>query len=295
MNAKSFKEAGTNFSFSDWMKNSTNLWNQISPEGVGNFESMMGKENILNNQGKEWWNSAFKSWEKAAPDFLNTNSTDFFSMDGNKHVNDFSDTIQKNWKNFLNIQQNLFKNIQDNNEKEQQDKSKTGNKILDTWNSLYNNEISKFFSVPQLGLNREYQEKTANLCDKLNRFQIKTSEYMNLLLVPVKSAAEDMQKEFMESAKKGELPKSNEDFYNKWIKKLEENYNKIYRSPEYIKIMGSTIFAMTEFISVRNDLLQNMMKSLPIPSKSDVDDLYKDLYKLKKRVQAIEKAAKIKK
>ena len=285
MNTKSFKEAGASSPFTDWMKNSTDLWGQISQKGFGSFESMMEADNKKNSQGKEWWDSAFKTWEKATPDFVNTD----------KQVNEFSNVIQKGWKSFLDIQQKMFENISDDNGKKQENKSKIDEKMFNVWGSLYNNEISKIFSVPQLGLNREYQEKIANLCDKLNRFQIKNSEFMNLLFIPVKNAARDMQKEFMELAKKGELPKNNEEFYKEWIKKLEKSYNEIYQSSEYSRVMGGTLFAMSEFVSVRDDLLQNMMKTLPIPSQTDMDDLYKDIYKLKKRIQTLEKEARAKK
>ena len=63
----------------------------------------------------------------------------------------------------------------------------------------------------------------------------------------------------------------------------------LFQSNEYIETMGKTLEAMSEFSAAKNDLLEDMLNMLPIPKQKDMDDLYKEIYLLKKRIKALEK------
>ena len=63
----------------------------------------------------------------------------------------------------------------------------------------------------------------------------------------------------------------------------------LFQSPEYVQTMGKTLDAMSEFSAVKNDLMADMLNILPISTQKDMDDLYKEIYLLKKRIKALEK------
>ena len=47
---------------------------------------------------------------------------------------------------------------------------------------------------------------------------------------------------------------------------------------------------MAEFKAKRDEIIQDFLSDLPIPSDKEMNELYKEIYRLKKRVRDLEKA-----
>jgi hypothetical protein len=77
-----------------------------------------------------------------------------------------------------------------------------------------------------------------------------------------------------------------------WVKILEGHYMSLFKSNEYTRVMADTLTAFEDFISARNRIFTDAMQSLPIPTNKDLDELYDELYHLKKRVKEMERANK---
>jgi polyhydroxyalkanoate synthesis regulator phasin len=75
-----------------------------------------------------------------------------------------------------------------------------------------------------------------------------------------------------------------------WVKILEGHFMTLFQSPEYNKSLGETMIALEDYISARNRILQDMLQSMPVPTRKEMDDLYKEIYLLKKKVRDLEKA-----
>ena len=157
------------------------------------------------------------------------------------------------------------------------------------WNEIYEKEFRQFFHIPQLGLTRFYQEKVNQTLDKFNLFQTAISEFLRLLYLPVTKSFSVIQEKLGELSEAGELPEDPQKYYQMWIKILEGHYMTLFQSTEYVETMGKTLDAMSEFSAAKNDLIQDMLNMLPIPKQKDMDDLYKEIYLLKKRIKALER------
>jgi len=75
-----------------------------------------------------------------------------------------------------------------------------------------------------------------------------------------------------------------------WIKILERHYAVLFKSPEYNLAIAKTVDAMSEFLIARKQILEDSLRFLPIPTQQETDELYKELYLLKKRVKQLEKS-----
>ena len=157
------------------------------------------------------------------------------------------------------------------------------------WKEIYEKEFRQFFNIPQLGLTRFYQEKINQTLDKFNLFQTAIGEFIRLLYLPVTKSFSVIQEKLVELSEAGELPEDSKVYYQMWIKILEGHYMTLFQSTEYIETMGKTLDAMSEFSVAKNDLLEDMLNMLPIPKQKDMDDLYKEIYVLKKRIKTLEK------
>ena len=46
---------------------------------------------------------------------------------------------------------------------------------------------------------------------------------------------------------------------------------------------------MSDFSIVKKELMEDLLGTMPVSTHKDVDDLYKEIYLLKKRIKALEK------
>ena len=101
-----------------------------------------------------------------------------------------------------------------------------------------------------------------------------------------------MQDKIGEMAENGTLPEDSKVYYNMWVKVLEGHYMTLYQTPEYVETMARTINALADFSAARNAVLEDMLSLLPVARKSDMDDMARELYELKKRLRKLEKEQK---
>jgi polyhydroxyalkanoate synthesis regulator phasin len=160
------------------------------------------------------------------------------------------------------------------------------------WTDIYKKEFQQFFQIPQLGLMRTYQEKANQAADKYNLFQSILSEFLNLLGLPFNRSMQVMQEKLGEMAEKGELTEDTKVYYNMWVKVLEGHFMTLFQTPEYVETLTRTVNALAEYSAARNAALEDMLSALPVAKKTEMDDMARELYDLKKRLRKLEKAQK---
>ena len=161
---------------------------------------------------------------------------------------------------------------------------------LRVWSEIYKNEIRQYFNVPQLGLSRLYQERVNQALDKFNIFSSALAEFLQLLSLPFEKSFRVLQEKIEDLTRTGSLPEDSRGYYQMWVKILEGHFMTLFQSPEYNKSLGETMTALEDYISARNRILQDMLQSMPVPTRKEMDDLYKEIYLLKKKVRDLEKA-----
>jgi hypothetical protein len=157
------------------------------------------------------------------------------------------------------------------------------------WLEIYQKDFGQFLNIPQLGLTRSYQEKINRAVDKFNLFQVEAAEFLYLLYLPVEKSLRVMAEKFQELSQEGNLSENFKDYYNMWIKILEGHYMTLLKSPDYTRALSKAINSAEDFIAARQELLSDALKTFHVPTEKDMDELYKELYQLKKKVKDLEK------
>ena len=161
--------------------------------------------------------------------------------------------------------------------------------LSQAWADIYEKEFKKFFHIPQLGLTREYQERFNALMDKYNLFQTDYAEFTRLCILPFQRSVGVMQDKVAELAKAGELPEDSQVYYQMWIKILEGHFMTLFQTPEYVSVLSKTISSLARFSEARDAVLEDMMRGLPVVRQSDMDDLARQVYDLKRKVRRLER------
>ena len=164
--------------------------------------------------------------------------------------------------------------------------------FLNRWTEAYKSEFRQFLKVPQLGLARFHQERFNEALDRFNLLQASLTEFVHLFSVPVEKSLQVMNKKLAEMADEGKLPEDTREIYKEWIKVLEGHYMTLFQSSEYASTMAKTIDALNDFITARQKVVESFLKSVPVPTQQEMDDLYKEIYLLKKRLRKMERESK---
>lgn len=197
---------------------------------------------------------------------------------------------QATWKGFFDLQQQWLEKagrISQSSKKYAFDD--LDSETFKTWADIYEKEFQPFFNIPQLGLTRFYQEKINQTLDYYNRFQTAFGEYMALIFLPVEKSLKEMQHKMTRMADEGHWQEDYNSLYRTWIKILEGHYMTLFKSDEYIETMSAALDALEQFKTARDAVVRDGLKSLEVPTQSDMDDLYKEVYQLKKKIRALEK------
>ncbi len=124
-------------------------------------------------------------------------------------------------------------------------------------------------------------------------FQAAIAEFLQLLFLPMEKSIQAMQEKIAEMADEGLLPENPKVYYQMWIKILEGHYMTLLKSPEYTTKMDNTLGAFDNFIASKNEILQDFLQTLPVPTDKDMDELYQEIYQLKKRMREHEKTHEV--
>ncbi len=291
------EKTGENYAeafFADWMKSAMNFWGEMAktqPDFPGGFGMDFTPRSTKSaEQARKMWETGGKIFQSlfstasrpdsveealkgidAVPDLIMTMARQ--SWDGYYE-------LQKQWMdraakfnyqtkayNFEDIDQETFKAVRD----------------------LYEREFQKFLKVPSLGLTRFYQDKFNNTIDKYNIFVTAISEFIYMFYVPIEKTGVVMQEKLEEMAEQGQFFDDFKDYYNMWIKILEGHYMTLLQSPEYTDVMDKTIQALVHYREAKEELVSDILRNLPVPTNREMDELYKDLYVLKKKVRDLSK------
>jgi polyhydroxyalkanoate synthesis regulator phasin len=278
---------------SGWIENASRIWESLVQKGPVESDMSSSDENKTRTAYKAW-EPAMKTWN----DFVATiNKKDMIEniVEGNRNGSEnFHRLLKSGLDGYSFFQKRWFESIKNissifNNHKAS---GFGGTEMFYIFADIYNKEFSKFFSVPPLGLSREYQAKLQQVIDKSNIFHVKLMEFLYFLYIPFEKSFKVVQDSLAEMADEGSLPEDSKAYYQMWLKQLENHYMTLFKSTEYRAALGKVIDAMSDFMSARQQIIQDTFKAFGVPVEQDLDELYKDIYTLKKRIRELEREAK---
>jgi class III poly(R)-hydroxyalkanoic acid synthase PhaE subunit len=160
--------------------------------------------------------------------------------------------------------------------------------FYDEWLKTYKATMGKFIEMPAIGPAREKSEKM------MKGF----STFMNLYAAGMDTSS-NLQAVFMEAMRKvqektgtdmdGEItPEKYKEFYNTWIQTYSDTFKEYSKSDHFVADMGKLNSHYLDFQQYQKDMLEeNYLKPMNLPTKTQIDEINKELYSLKKAVKEL--------
>lgn len=289
MNDETRKETPLESMFAEWTKSPANFMNLLSmfskpsaPSGASPGQS--GKSRTI-----ESWESMMKMWQLTTSTMSDPDSAELFLKGAGALPDIMMKVAQAGWDASVEMQRKVIEKagkIGQRTEAYNFDQLDEG--LFKAWKEIYEQELSQFLKIPNLGLARYYQDRIYQLLDRYNVFEATFSEFLYIIYQPLEKSKKVLEEKLEQMAIEGNIPEKSKELYNMFIKILEGHYMTLFKTPEYEKVLREMLTQLNAFWLAKDEVMRDMLQVLPVPTNKDMDVLYKDIYLLKKRVRALE-------
>ncbi|MBT8366182.1 MAG: hypothetical protein KJP23_15895 [Deltaproteobacteria bacterium] len=296
MNETKQENTGAETLLATWLKTATEFWGSMArtwangPDTSAAADTAAASKKNAAQRTQESLQGALKTWLALSSVISDPDTLDdqLKGVQGLPEV--LSRLVQSGWDGYFQLQQQWLQRVERIGKTTEAYKFENlDQNVFALWNELYEKEFRQFLHLPQLGLTRFYQERAGRAVDEFNIFQAKVAEFLHIFFLPMEKSNKVMQDKLTEMAEAGELPDDSKAYYQMWIKILEGHYMTLFKSPEYADAMGQTLNALEDYKMTAEQVIEDILEMFPVPTQKDMDELYKEIYLLKKKVTALEK------
>ncbi|HYA26482.1 MAG TPA: poly(R)-hydroxyalkanoic acid synthase subunit PhaE [Thermodesulfovibrionales bacterium] len=162
-------------------------------------------------------------------------------------------------------------------------------KIFHDMFEAFDNTIGRIFHVPAVGKDREKIELLLRGFDDLTVYLAKNIEYQNMIYATGLSAFENVIATMAEKIEAGGEITKFDEFFDLWVNVNEKTYYALFRTEDFSKMQGELLEASVNVRKHFFKLMELNLYDFPIAVRSEMDDLYKTVYEMKKKVKGLEK------
>lgn len=154
--------------------------------------------------------------------------------------------------------------------------------------SMFENSTGKLFSVPAVGKDREKMELMSKCAKAFSEFTTSNIDYQKLMQTTGGEAMQSVIKTIAEKVAAGEKIEKFDDFFALWIDTNEQAFNKLFQTKAFSQKRNAMTEAGFKARKLYNEIVENQLESLPIARRSEMDEVYKIVYDLRKQVKALQ-------
>jgi polyhydroxyalkanoate synthase subunit PhaE len=158
-------------------------------------------------------------------------------------------------------------------------------------NNVFGKTFEPLLKLVNPGKEKENVEATIALMDKMAEYSIKQAELQFHLQTTTQKSIEAVAKQYSERYSKPEaftqMP-SAQEMYNEWVKTNENLFTELFASEAFSKVKGETLNLSMDVKKHFEKQFENVFEQYPLVFKSEVEELHKTVYELKKQIKELQ-------
>ena len=159
--------------------------------------------------------------------------------------------------------------------------------VVSLWKEGYDKTFGALMKSPAFGISRDDIEQNSKMVDSLINFLVTSSEFFTNISGVVNDNSKKAFETYFELLQEGTEPKTFNEFYEFWSSKIEEALNEYFYTDEFTKLISVTVDSIMEFKIESDKAVEKLLENLPIVTNSEIDNVYKNVYLLKKEVRSL--------
>jgi len=152
-----------------------------------------------------------------------------------------------------------------------------------------NNSVAPLMKLMPQGPAKQNIESMNELANEFNIFNLKNNQMQYMMYATGLKAIEEVADSIATKVRNGEEVSNFMDIYNQWLAINDKNFVALFETDEYSKMQADlSSFGMKLKRNI-NLQMEKAMENLPLINRTEMDELYKTVYELKKRINVLEK------
>ena len=259
---------------------------QAFTENLKEFYQQAGQNLFAQMAGKTMGESAevfFKSWMDSIQQAFTTGESAIDSEIQNKMMQSIIQhgTLYINFMSMVLEATRAAYSSDDSEEKLDEIQNKISQHVLDA----YQQSVGKYLAAPQFGIPREALQQLNSAISAYHKFMGAAGDFLVMFSKPLKKSMEILQTALEEKERTDDGFHSAKEVYNFAVKIFDKEYDDWLKSPEGVQSVANIVEHYLEYKQNLNPVRDTWFKSLSIPTKSEMEDVYRGLYDLKKRAR----------
>lgn len=172
--------------------------------------------------------------------------------------------------------------------------SHAGNNMKEFYNQVQNvfgKTFEPLMKIVNPGKEKETAEAMISLMDRMAEYSVKQAELQMHLQNTARKAMEKIGQQYTEKYSKPEaltnIP-STQELYSEWVKVNEQLFTELFASEEFSKVKGEALNLSMDVKRHFEKQFESNFANTPIVFKSEVEELQKTVYELKKQVKELQ-------
>lgn len=172
------------------------------------------------------------------------------------------------------------------------DASKMFGNVYGAWNSWQNQMNEAIAPFTRLMTPNQYTKTMQEWSDINNRimeYNIKNAELQYMVYAQGVKVMDKLADHVAKQIKDGVEVTSIVALYQEWLNISDKVYVSLFESTEYSKLMAEVAALQMKLRKDMEVQTEAMLKDIPVATRSEMDEVYKTIYDLKKQVRQLEK------
>jgi len=158
------------------------------------------------------------------------------------------------------------------------------------WHLTYEQTFGKFAQTPPVGINRGFNLKLMQAFDAWARIYPPAVAYQMVLTEIQLQSLQILIQELILQAEKGETMNGWSQILQLWSYTADRVFETAFCGEDNLKIRGSLLNAINYYKLCQQELLETWLTTMNLPTRSELDEIHKTIYELRKEMKYLKKA-----
>ena len=168
--------------------------------------------------------------------------------------------------------------------------------MLSNYNGMYSAMQNAMAPMSRMSTPNQYTKSMNEWSDIANRmvqYSLKNAELQYMVYEQGNKVMEDLAQDLQTKMQNGEEVASMMDLYKQWMNLSDKTFVKLFESEEYSQLMAE-VSGMQMRLKKDTELqMEKSLSKIPVATRSEMDEMYKTIYDLKKQVRQMEKMLEV--
>lgn len=157
------------------------------------------------------------------------------------------------------------------------------------WN-IYERTFGSVLQSPNFGYTREFNHKLLKGFEAWINFSKATFDYQGVLVEVWMKAFEELMRELASSEETGKTVQNWQQLLQVWSRAFDRVFAQKFGSENAVEFQGKFLSAAMTYKFQQQQLMEVFLKMYDLPTRSEVDEIHRNIYELRKEIKSLNKA-----